>query len=282
MGSSVGVPRGARLIALGLLLVTTATYAGREFRVYPSVEGRAADVDFLPPDYRTPGEFVVGRLMYPTAPEFSWFGRGMDWTQGGTAWSVDYPRGDRFFAQMLRRLTRTNVRSVEQPVNLDDGDDVYDWPFLVVGLPGFWGLTDAQVAKLRDYLLRGGFLLCDSFFGTREWAGFARGLKRLFPDRSIIDLPDDHPLFHTVYDLNGKGQVPNWNALQGGVPYRADGVTPHWRAILDDDGRVMVAIAFNNDLGDSWQWADDPGYPEGAASLGIRMSVNFALYALTH
>jgi hypothetical protein len=282
MRSSLGVPRGARLIALGLLLVTTATYAGREFRVYPSVEGRAADVDVLPPDYRIPAEFVVARLMYPTASEFSWFGRGMDWTQGGTAWSVDYPRGDRFFAQLLRRLTRTNVRSVEQPVNLDDGDDVYDWPFLVVGLPGFWGLTDAQVAKLREYLLRGGFLLCDSFFGTREWAGFVRGLKRLFPDRSIIDLPDDHPLFHTVYDLNGKGQVPNWNALQGGVPYRADGVTPHWRAILDDDGRVMVAIAFNNDLGDSWQWADDPGYPEGAASLGIRMSVNFAVYALTH
>jgi hypothetical protein len=107
-------------------------------------------------------------------------------------------------------------------------------------------------------------------------------MNRIFPDRQIIDLPDDHPLLHTVYDLSTHEQVPNWNALQRGVPYRADGVVPHWRAILDDHGRAMVVIAFNNDLGDSWQWADDPGYPEASASLGIKMSVNFAIYALTH
>jgi hypothetical protein len=267
------------MLALGLLGAFPAAQAAREFREYPGLEGDATAP--LPPDYKVPGEFVVGRLMYPSGG-FGWFGFGGDWTQGGTAWAVDYPKGDRFFARILRRLTTINVRSVEQPVNLDDGDDVYDWPFLVVGLPGMWDLTDAQVVKLRDYLLRGGFLLCDSFFGTREWAGFVRGMHRIFPDRPIIDLPDDHPLFHTVYDLNAKGQVPNWNALQAGVPYRADGVVPHWRAVLDDHGRAMVVIAFNNDLGDSWQWADDPGYPEKSASLGIKMSVNFAVYALTH
>jgi hypothetical protein len=195
---------------------------------------------------------------------------------------VDYPRGDRRFARILRRLTKINVRSVEQPVNLDDGDDVFDWPFLIVGLPGMWELTDAQTAKLREYLLRGGYLLCDSFFGTAEWAGFESGMRRVFPDRQIVDLPDDHPLFHTVFDLDGKHQVPNWNALQGGVPYRADGVEPHWRAILDDNGRVMVAIAFNNDMGDSYQWADDPDYPQSGATLGMRMGANFAVYAMTH
>jgi len=271
--------RIATSLALGLLGALPITQAAREFREYPGLEGDATAP--LPPDYKVPGEFVVGRLMYPSGG-FGWFGFGGDWTQGGTAWAVDYPKGDRFFARILRRLTTINVRSVEQPVNLDDGDDVYDWPFLVVGLPGMWDLTDAQVAKLRIRQLRGGFLLCDSFFGTREWAGFVRGMHRIFPDRPIIDLPDDHPLFHTVYDLNGKGQVPNWNALQAGVPYRADGVVPHWRAVLDDHGRAMVVIAFNNDLGDSWQWADDAGYPEKSASLGIKMSVNFALYALTH
>ena len=265
-------------LTLGLLGTAPLVQAAREFREYPGLEPDAAAP--LPPDYKVPGEFVIGRLMYPSG-RFGWFGFG-DWTQGGTAWAVDYPKGDRFFARILRRLTTINVRSVEQPVNLDDGDDVYDWPFLVVGLPGMWELTDAQVAKLRDYLLRGGFLLCDSFFGTREWEGFVRGMQRIFPDRPIIDLPENHPLFHTVYDLTNKGQVPNWNALQRGVPYRADGVVPHWRAVLDDHGRAMVVIAFNNDLGDSWQWADVASYPEQSASLGIRMSVNFAVYALTH
>jgi len=288
MGSGIidGMPRFLRrlvkpaLFALSLALLHPSSHAEREFRVYQSLEAQA-DVE-LPPDYLVPGEFVIGRLMYPSARSFRWFGWGGDWTQGGTSWAVDYPRADRTFARLLRRLTRVNVRSVEQPVNLDDGDDVYDWPFLMVGLPGMWDLTDSQVAKLREYLLRGGFLFCDSFFGTLEWEGFVAGMRRVFPDRPIVELKDDHPLFHTVYDLTVRTQVPNMNALLGGVPYRADGVIPHWRAIVDDTGRVMVAIAFNNDVGDSWQWADDPDYPQESASVGMRMGVNFAVYAMTH
>jgi hypothetical protein len=268
------------LLLAALMAMPAALHAEREFRVYQSLEAQA-DVD-LPPDYKVPGEFVIGRLMYPTSPNFRWFGFGGDWHFGGTTWAVDYPRADRHFAKLLRRLTRVNVRSVEQPVNLDDGDDVFDWPFLMVGLPGMWDLTEEQSRKLREYLLRGGFLFCDSFFGTQEWAGFLEGMQRVFPDRPIVDLPDDHPIFHTVYDLNGRQQVPNMNALLGGVPYRADGVRPHYRAIFDDNGRVMVAIAFNNDVGDSWQWADDPDYPQESAALGMRMGVNFAVYAMTH
>ncbi len=271
-----------------LMLVAAAAYADREFRVYRSFEAQANRVD-LPPDWNKPAGFVVARLMYPGNfggfGGFGRFGRGGDWRQGGTPWAVDYPRGDRYFAKILRRLTTIDVRSVEQPVNLDDGNDVFDWPYLIVGLPGFWDLSDVQAAKLRDYLLRGGFLLADSFFGNREWEGFERGMKQVFPDRPIVDLPDSHPLFHTVYDLDAHHMVPNWNALQGGVPYRNGndgGSVPHWRAILDDHGRVMVAIAFNNDLGDSYQWADDPDYPAEGAGLGLRMGVNFVVYALTH
>jgi hypothetical protein len=196
---------------------------------------------------------------------------------------VDYPRGDRILAKLMRRLTSVNVRSVEQPVNLDDGDDVYNWPFLIMGLPGAWNLTDAQAAKLRDYLLRGGFLLADSFFGTEEWNGFEESLRRVFPDRPVVELPDDHPIFHVLYDLNEKKQISNMRSLRSrGVSYRADGADPHWRAVLDDEGRVMVAIAFNNDLGDSWQWADVAEYPQADSNLGIRLGINYALYALTH
>ena len=100
--------------------------------------------------------------------------------------------------------TRVNVRSVEQPVNLDDGDDVYDWPFMMVGLPGMWELTDEQIDKLREYLLRGGFLLCDSFFGTREWSGFIAGIRKVFPDRTIVDLPDDRDEVRDQVDRRGQ------------------------------------------------------------------------------
>jgi hypothetical protein len=277
--SRMRVRRATALVA-SIVAFQIALCAQREFRVYPSLELQA-DMEELPKDYREQTEFVMARLMYPSS-RFSRFGFG-DWTQGGTAWAVDYPRGDRDFARLLKRITRVHVRSVEQPVNLDDVDDVYYWPFMIVGLPGFWDLTQAQSAKLREYLLRGGFLLCDSFFGTREWEGFEEGIKRVFPDRVIIDLPDDHPIFHTVYDLSSKVQIGNWQAYQGrGVPYRADGDTPHWRGIFDDNNRLMVLIAFNNDLGDGWQWTDDPSYPLADANMSIRFGANIVVYAMTH
>lgn len=274
--------RFAQWVGAAFLLGATLVFAGREFRVYRSME-EEADVE-LPADYQVPAEFVVGRLMYPSAGG-GMFGRGGggDWTQGGTNWAVDYPKGDRTFIRLLKRLSLIDVRAVEQPVNPDDGDDIFDWPFLIVGMPGSWDLTDAQAAKLREYLLRGGYLLCDSFFGTREWAGFEAGLKKIFPDRPVVDLADDHPMFHTVYDLGERKQVGNFRSMMGrGVPYRDDGAISHWRGVLDDDGRVMVAIAFNNDLGDSWQLADEPQYPQEDSNLGIRLGVNYAVYALTH
>lgn len=253
--------------------------AGKPFRVYRGFEGYAETE--LPADYQVPGEFVVGRLMYPSYRGFF----GSNWEEGGTSWAVDYPKGDRKLAEVLRRFTRTDVRSVEQPVNPNDGDDIYDWPFLMVGLAGYWDLTDQQVLALRTYLLRGGFLFADSFFGSDSWVGFQEGLQRIFPDRPIIDLTDDHPVFHTVYDIPAMTtvQIPNMNALYSrGVGYLGDGRIPRWRGIEDDHGRLMVLIAFNNDVADSWQWADDPRYPAEAANLGLRIGVNIAAYALTH
>ena len=113
----------------------------------------------LPADYQAKSEFVLGRLMYPSGGGGGRGGRGGgNWQQGGTNWTVDYPRGDRTFAGAIRRLTRIDVRSVEQPVNPDEGDDIFFWPYLHVGMPTNWNLSDAQAAKIREYLLRGGFL----------------------------------------------------------------------------------------------------------------------------
>lgn len=272
-------------VLLALLLCAIAgpvpALAQNDWREYPSIERgwyRDADIDF---GYQEPGEFVVGRLMFPQARRGYALGvGGGNWLNGGTAWTVDYPEGDRTFARLLDRLTTINVRTVEQPVNLDDDIDAFYWPFLISGLVGAWDLTDAQAAKLREYLLRGGFLLCDSFYGTYEWEGFVVGIKRVFPDRPIVELPDSHPIFHAVYDMSDRPQIPTWQHLPRG--YRNDGAIPHWRAILDDDDRVMVMISFNNDIADGWQRADEAYYPAEAANASIRLGVNFAVYALSH
>jgi hypothetical protein len=262
------------------LLAAWPLAAQKRWREYPSIERGWYGRD-TPQDPTAPTEFVVGRLMFPQNQYRYVLGAGPgDWRRGGTAWTVDYPEGDRTFARLLGRLTTIDVRLIEQPVNLDDDIDAFYWPFLISGLVGAWDLTDEQAAKLREYLLRGGFLLCDSFYGTDEWEGFVEGMRRVFPDRPIVDLPDTHPIFHAVYDLTDRPQIPTWQHLPRG--YREDGAIPRWRAILDDDERVMVMIAFNNDIADGWQRADEYEYPQEAANLAISLGVNFAVYALSH
>lgn len=269
----------------GLLLLTALHGFQRPFRVYRSLE--PYDTVELPPDWNEKGEWVFGRLMYPPHPNsrFTHFfhsGPVLDWHQGGTSWSQDYPRADRHFSAALRRLTRVHTRSVEQPVNLDDPDDVFNWPWLCAGEMGDWLLTDHQAAVLRDYLLRGGFLVLDDFWGTEEWGRFEQSMSRVFPDRPIVEIDDEDAIFHTVYDLNERYQIPGQWGLRRGTMYRNDGSIPYWRGIYDDHGRVMVAMFFNSDVGDSWEWADDPNYPEKYSALGIRLGVNYVIYSLSH
>jgi hypothetical protein len=268
--------RWASIAVVGAGIVfSTALLAQLPFREYAGETNSLG----LPSDWNVPGEFVVGRLMYPSRGM-----RGGDWTRGGTNWTIDYPGGDRTFASILKRLTVLDVRSVEQPVNLDDGDDVFHWPFLLAIMPSSWELTDAQVAKLREYLLRGGFLMADSFFGDEEWFYFMESMRRVFPDRPVVELPDDHALFNVVYDFSERHQIRNYRTLGccGGHRGGDSGIEPSWRAIFDDDGRIMVAMSFNNDMGDSWQHADNPGYPQEDSHMGLRLGVNYAIYTMTH
>ncbi len=260
------------------------------WREYPGMEYN----DFpVPSDYQEKTEWAFARLMYPSA-SFGGrgFGRGFgyggygrsngDWTKGYTWWSQDYPRADRHFVQAMRRLTRIHVRSVEQPVNLDDGDDVYNWPWLYAVQVGHWNLTDSQAKKLREYLLRGGFFMCDDFWGEDQWSIFNESMHRVFPDRPIVELASADPVFHTIYDLDERWQVPGARYLASGVTYKCEGCPAHWRGIYDDRGRLMVAMSFNSDIGDSWEWADDPHYLEKFSALGIRIGVNYVVYAMTH
>jgi hypothetical protein len=267
----------------------------KPFRVYPSYE--PADDIPLPPDYQEKTEWVFARLMYPNHPNAilggggrfgfrRWGGYNPDWREGGTSWTQDYPRADRHFAAAMRRLTRVHVRSVEQPVNPDDVDDFFNWPWMNAGEMGDWKLTDAQVKTLREYLLRGGFMMLDDFWGPEEYARFDETMHKIFPDRQTVDLPNDDPIFHVVYDLDDRIQVLGaWCTSQRNsmmCQSRAVGTTAHWYGIYDDKGRVMVAMCFNSDVGDAWEWADSPAYPEKFSELGIRIGVNYVVYSMTH
>jgi hypothetical protein len=252
--------------------------AQRPFREYQAMEYN----DFpIPPDWQAKTEWTRARLRYPGIM------RGF---RGDLNWTIDYPRSDRHLLQGVRRLTRIDTRSVEQVVDLDGTGDVYNWPTMYAVEVGHWYLPDDQAAQLREFLLRGGFLMVDDFHGSEtwqginEWAVFIAGMSKVFPDRPIVDIPDNDPIFHTIYDLDHRFQVPGWQWTYTGLTYEKGptGRPEHWRAIYDDKGRVMVAICNNMDLGDAWEWSDDPRYPEKWATLAYQIAMNYFVYDLTH
>jgi hypothetical protein len=284
------------LVALGLLSLWGVLRAQRPFREYPAIEY----VDFpLPPDWNDQKhEWVRARLRYPDIygyPDHSIF------TLGGRPWpgqwTMDFPRSDRHLLEGVRRLTRIDARSVEQVVDLDGTDDVYNWPMMYAVEVGHWLLPEDQAKQLREYLLRGGFLMVDDFHGSEpypdyatgellnEWQTFYESIKRVFPDRRVEDMPEADPIFHTLYDLDSKFQVPgasNWAQYHITYEKGPTGKEPHWRGIRDDKGRVIVAICHNMDLGDGWENSDDPKYDEKWASLAYRVGMNYFVYDLTH
>jgi hypothetical protein len=264
----------AVLVGVCVVVVGVALADPMRFREYPGVEYYDYE---LPTDFRAPAEWVFARLMYPSIG----FGGGM-WQNGGTSWTIDYPKGDRHIAALVRRLSIIDARSVEQPVNLDDDDDVFYWPWLYAVEVGQWDLTDEQAAKLREYLLRGGFLMTDDFHGTVQWDIFVQSMRRVFPDRPIVDIPDDDPIFHTFWDLEDRQQIPGLQFLYSGRTYEEDGVQAHWRGIYDDQGRVMVAICHNMDLGDAVEHSDTRQYPEELSAQAMRVFLNYVIYSMTH
>jgi hypothetical protein len=268
------------LAGLSLAFLGTICAFQKPFRQYHGVEYYSFET---PPDADEKAEFAFARLMFPGGWNDGYRGRfDGDWRLGMTLWTQDYPRADRHFSEAVRRLTRVNTRAAEQPINLDEEEE-FDWPWLYAVQVGEWGLTPKQGKELREYLLRGGFFAADDFHGVVERQVFEDSMKLVFPDRPIVDIPDDDAIFHAVYDLDDRFQIPGHDHLRQGCKNCENGGRgAHWRGIYDDKGRVMIAISYNSDMGDAWEWADDPYYPEKASSLAIRIGINYIVYAMSH
>jgi hypothetical protein len=280
-------------IALGIfgLVLCGAVLAQKPFREWPAIEYENFPV---PEDWNQKAEWTRARLRYPDIYGYPY----QELTMGNGRpfpgyWTMDYPRSDRHLLEGVRRLTRIDSRSVEQVVSFDGSDDMFNFPTLYAVEVGHWRLSDDNAKQLREFLLRGGFLMVDDFHGSsaadhdqhiNEWANFTEGMNKIFPDRAIEDIPDDDPIFHTIYDLNERFQVPGAQFFDTGITYEKGptGKQPHWRAIRDDKGRIMVAICHNMDLGDAWEHSDEPQYLEKWASLAYRIAMNYFVYDLTH
>lgn len=275
----------ARIVVVAIVALLIAAVAGAQFRRggrnnrggYVNRELRYATLaDF-------DGSFQFCRVVFRQAPN----------GDGGN-WSVDFPRADQNLSVRLSELTKT-------PVGLDDNGtpkhllinlsspELFHCPFIMMTEVGSIYLDEAEASGLRDYLLKGGFLWADDFWGDYAWDLFAAEMRKVLPSASyrFTDLPIEHPLFHSLMPLNAVPQIPSINAWGGpGGPTSERGAlsaTPHARAILDDHARVMILATHNTDIGDSFEReGDSREYFVQFSVHGYALGVNTLLYAMTH
>jgi hypothetical protein len=222
--------------------------------------------------------FTFVRIRYTS------YGGRYGWGGWGGKWATDYPDSDLNFSFRLQQLTSLETDPYGKILELTD-DAIFDYPWLYLIEPGNMVLDDAEVQNLRKYLLHGGFLMVDDFWGEAEWANFYENIKRVFPEREPVELPLEHEIFHNVYDLKKKPQIPSIHAyLAGHTTERWDAPEPHYKGIFDDKGRMMVLICHNTDVGDGWEREGvDPGYfKEYSERWSYPLGINILVYAMTH
>ncbi len=230
--------------------------------------------DFKPPkNYRDEsngiGEFTFARLRYGS---FGWEG-----------WTTDYPKADEQFIYGLRSWVRSDLKISDDPIAVSINEkDLSKYPFIYIVEPGHMELTKEDAANLREYLLRGGFLMLDDFWGEYEWENVRQQMFRIFPEYSIRELPLEHPIFHCYFDIDEVLQVPQFFNYLRGRTHEKGGYVPHYMGITDENDRVIVFIARNADNGDAWEWIDDPRYPLKYGLGAYRLGMNLIVYAMTH
>jgi hypothetical protein len=225
-----------------------------------------------------------GRAFYFTRAIYTGYSRDFGFGRGRRrgSWAIDYPTADRLFMVGVRRLTGIDAYEYENPIRLDD-PELRRFPFLYALEVGDMSLTEPEVEGLRNYLLAGGFLVIDDFWGTYEWQNFEAEITRVLPEYPIVDIPLDHELLSAFYEIDSIIQVPNvGNGRRGGPTWEKDGYVPALKGIFDEHDRLMVVINWNTDLGDAWEWADDPWYPWKFSLFAYQMGVNMIVYGMSH
>lgn len=258
-----------RLFLFIFLLTIGFLYAQDGF---PEMEGNYNDLKFIPPQIKQRNEFTFARLVYNGKIEAY-----------AKNWYTDYPQGDRVIIEIVRRLTVIDIAEEERAIPIHHSD-LFNYPMIYSPEVAQMILDDRDTLRLREYFSRGGFWMVDDFWGTYEWEDFEKEIKKIFPKNEIVDLPLEHPIFHTVFDIDDLVQVPNvaYAYCNNCSTWESDGYLPMARGIFDDNGRLMVAIFFNTDIMDAVEWADDPKYPLRFSEYAYKIFINTIVYAMSH
>lgn len=224
------------------------------------------------------GEYTFVRTIYDS-PSRGYGRRGYSY---GT-WTTDYPEADNNFIVGLREWAGTNLKIAPRPEQLEILDDrIFDYPILYAVEPGFMELSTEQAARLREYIMRGGFIFWDDFWGEYEWDNVQEQIHKIDPEFEVQDLPLSHPIFHSYLDVEEVVQVPNIYNAQRGVTSEKGGIVPHYMGVVNKKGRVVGFISRNCDMGDAWEWINDPSYPVKYGLPAYKVGINVVIYAMSH
>ena len=267
-------PLKAAVCATLLCLLLVPTLAQNPFDDYRNFRQRPT---LVRPEATGPsfGEFTFIRTIYDS-PYGSYRRRGM--------WAVDFPEADNNLIVGLREWAGTNLKIASRPDQIPIMDDrLFDYPLIYFVEPGFLELSPEQAARLREYLNRGGFIYFDDFWGEYEWENVQEQFHRINPEFEIKDLPLSHPIFHSYLDVEEVVQIPNiMNAIRGGDTSEKGGIVPHYMGIEDKNGRMVAFISRNCDMGDAWEWINDPRYPAKYGLPAYKVAINVIIYAMSH
>jgi hypothetical protein len=239
-------------------------------------------------------EFYFARLVYsngyepPRIPRLNFrctdLAAGEGGTQFGGGWGTDFPASDCKFMWGVQRIT--NIRVYDKSPHLVSAlePELFRYPYLYIVSPHRMVLSPEEAENLREYLLRGGFLHADDYWGRAQRETVENTMAQIFPDRKMVRLPLDHEVFRTFFNVDTVMQIPNvTNGCNGGDTFEQRSETdPMIFGISDDNGRLMVLLTYNSDLGDAWEWMDRPCYPHKYSGQAYRMGINFMIYAMAH
>jgi hypothetical protein len=214
---------------------------------------------------------------YWTRAVYSGYGGGF-FGGGGGSWAVDFPKSDQQFLIVFKRLVRINAYDWENPVHLAD-PNLRKFPLLYMLEVGRMDMTEEEVEGLRGYMLAGGFVIVDDFWGQREWDVFAYNMRRVFPDRQFVDIGLDHPVYRSYYTIDHVEMTPAINNTFRRT--ECGGCVTQIKGMYDDEGQLMMMVNFNTDLGDAWEWAEDPSYPLDISTYAYEIGTNMIVYAMT-
>ncbi len=240
-------------IGFVLILLSTGAWWAQAQRELPRDESR----------------FTFGRILFHYPMSFRW--RGGIGDPNGPPWSHDFPRSEENLMKILRETTRVDANPGGHIVSFES-DEVFKYPVAYLCEVGYINLSEKEAHNMREYLLRGGFLIVDDFRGPREFGNFIDQLRYVFPERSVERLPHDHTIFTGFYDISHLDLEPPYSRF----------MRPEYWGMKDDDGRLMMVIDYNNDISEYWEWSADPFYNFEDTTEGFKYGVNYILYALTH